>query len=122
LSTLNLTRRLLYVAYGSGIDKWDKAISKAQEMARRYAWLAALNISPMSVLVLDDEPIAPEPEIIVETPESKLIAQIKALWKWGETELEPYFIKRRGKPLSELSLPELTVERNDLEGYIRGNG
>lgn len=102
------------IALGSGVDHRDKAIPMAQMMARRYAWLAVLNIEATKMVDV-------EPEIIVETPESKLIAQIKALWKWGESELEPYFIKRRGKPLSELNLPELTVEKQDLEGYIRGN-
>jgi hypothetical protein len=104
---------LTYTALGSGVDNGSLAVVKAQEMAFNRACIGVLNISSTVVVV--------EPEIIVETPESNLIAEIKALWKWGETELEPYVFKKRGKGLSELSIPELTVERNDLEGYIRGN-
>lgn len=104
---------LTYTALGSGVDTGSLAVVKAQEMAFNRACIGVLNISSTVVVT--------EPEIVVETPESKLIAQIKALWKWGDAELEPYFIKRRGKGLGELNLPELTVERNELESYIRGN-
>lgn len=110
---------IVNVALDSVMDKTDRATAKAQERARRSAWTAVLN--SISTRIASEIVPEPEPEIIVETPESKLIAEIKALWKWGEAELEPYFVKRRGKPLRELNLPELTVEKQDLESYIRGN-
>lgn len=115
---------LVNIAFGSGVDQGDKAVTKAQRMAWGYAWISALNIKIADKPEVANEGVqaVSEPEFVVETPESKLISEIKALWKWGESELEPYFIKRRGKKLSELNLPELTVERNDLQSYIRGNG
>ena len=110
---------IVNIALGTGINQGSGAIISAQEMAQRYAWLGALG-----VMEQDEPEVYPnviQPEFVVETPESKLIDQIKALWKWGDTELESYFIKKRGKGLSELNLPELTVERNELESYIKGN-
>lgn len=118
---------LVNVAYGSGMDTNDEAVTKAQRMAWGYVWIAALNIEISKKIEVPTEgvqAVTSEPEFVVETPEGKLIAQIKALWKrdWGEDKLESYFINKRGKALSELNLPELTVEKNDLESYIRGNG
>ena len=116
---------LVNIAFGSGVDQGDKAVVSAQKIARRHAWLGTLNIA-VTDTVPDVQtvsgPVTDIPEFVVETPESKLIAEIKALWKWGESEMEPYFAKRRGKKLSELNIPELTVERDDLKSYIRGNG
>jgi len=115
---------MVNIAFGSGVDQGDKAVAKAATMAWRYAWLGALNIAvdylaegPSTEAVRE----VATPEFVVETPESKIIAEIKAMWKWGEADLEPYVFKKRGKGLTEMNLPELTVERNDLEGYIRGN-
>lgn len=119
---------IVNIAFGTGMDQGDKAITKAQRMAWGYVWIAALNIEisetikvPAEAAIEGLQAVPSEPEFVVETPSSKLIAEIKALWKWDTALFEDYFIKRRGKPLSELSLPELTVERNDLQGYIRGN-
>jgi len=111
---------LMYAAHGAGLDKNDKAMISAQKVARMFTWMTVLNVTAESKPVEPESEL--EPEIIVETPESKLIAIISALWKPGWGDIEPYFIKRRGKGLSEMSIPELTVEMNELQGYIRGNG
>lgn len=115
---------MVNIAFGSGADQGDKAGAKAMTMAWRYVWLGALNIAVDYLAETPtDGPVQDvvTPEFVVETPESKLIGQIKALWKWGEADLEPYVFKKRGKGLNEMNLPELTVEKQDLESYIRGN-
>lgn len=112
---------LVNVVFGSGIDSGDKAVTKAQLMARKHAWLAALNITP------DAEPVGaqdvtPEPQIIVETPESKLIEQIQALWKWDTKDFPDWILKRGKKPIEQLNIPELTAIKQELEGYRKEHG
>lgn len=102
-------------ALGEGLSEGAKSMQQAQDKAKKYTWMTLLNIQSLQNRYPNDTP-----QVIVETPESKLIDQIKAIWKWGEAELEPYIAKRRGKPMSELSIPELTVERDELESYLRG--
>lgn len=98
-----------YTALGASTD-----IVKAQEMARKQAWLSALNIMP-------EKPEVIEPEIIVETPESQTITSIKALWRW-DTSLVDYASKRFKRAiagLEDLNITELTVLKTELEGYGR---
>ena len=103
------------VALGSGLELGVQAVAMAQEMAQRYAWLAALNISNESV-----PEATPKPEIIVETPESNLIASITAMWKWTELELTTWVTARfKGRHLEQLNLAELSVLKNELENYGR---
>ncbi|TGE35909.1 hypothetical protein E4K67_22600 [Desulfosporosinus fructosivorans] len=111
---------LVNVAYGSGMDQGDKAVAKAQDMAQRFAWMAALNIEsrePVVVTIKDGEVVTPE--FVVETPESKLIAHIKALWKWDTALFPDYALQRFKKPIEQLNISELSVLKNELENYGR---
>lgn len=97
-----------YTALGASTD-----IMKAQEMAREMAWRVALGAMPEIVPVI-------EPEIIVETPESKLITSIKAMWRWKPEELITWVNARfAGRQIVELNVTELTVLENELKGYGR---
>jgi len=109
---------LVNVALGSGVDTGDKAVIKAQRMAWWYAWIAALNIK-ISTQEGGVQAVTSEPEIIVETPESKLIAHIKALWKWDQALFPDYALQRFKRPIEQLNISELTVLKNELENYGR---
>lgn len=107
---------IVNIALGTGIDQGDKAVAKAQIMARKYAWMAALNIAD------EDEPgvVVSVPEFVVETPEGKLVAGITALWRWSPEELITWVTARfKGRPLDQLNLAELSVLKNELENYGR---
>ena len=104
------------VALGSGTDTGDKAVAKAQMMAREYVWMAALSIT------IGDVPfpeVVTEPEIIVETPESRLIAHINALWRWDPVLYPDYILKRFQRPIDQLNISELSVVKSELENYGR---
>ena len=108
---------LINIAFGSGIDSGDKAITKAQAMARKHAWMAALNITTEDTWIPE---VDPEPEkIIVETPESKLIATIGALWKWDQALFPDYVLQRFKRPIDRLNISELSVLKSELENYGR---
>jgi len=113
---------ITYIALGSGTDHKDKAVSMAQMMARRYAWLVVLNIMDENLPEVEGVPF-PEvlPEIIVETPESKLITHITALWKarWDPALLPGWIEQRFKKPIEQLNITELSVVKSELENYGR---
>lgn len=106
---------IVNIALGTGIDSGDSAVVKAQKMARREAWMATLNFMPVNSGV--EQVVTPEPEIIVETPESKLIAHITALWKWEPAQLPGWIGQRFKKPLEQLNITELSVVKSELENY-----
>lgn len=110
---------LVNIALGFGMDKSDKAVARAQSMAWRMAWLGALNIPEGGLM--DDKPDLPstEPEIIVETPESKLITHITALWRWDPALFSDYFIKRFQRPIDQLNITELSVVKSEFENHGR---
>ena len=103
---------ITYVALGIGMDYGDRAAAMAQVMARRYAWATALNVE---VTELEDT----VPEIIVETPENKIVAGITALWRWSPEELITWVTARFKRPLDQLNLAELSVLKSELENYGR---
>lgn len=108
---------IVNVALGTGIDSGDKAIVKAQMMARRYAWMAALNIME------EDKPDTEDThEIIVETPEDKLRAEITALWRWDPAQFPDWVNKRVGGPFESADIVRLTAVKNELEGYRKEHG
>jgi len=109
---------LVNVAYGSGMDTSDKAVIMAQRMAWIYAWIAALNIT-ISEPSVSVQAVTSEPEIIVETPESKLIATIGALWKWDQALFPDYVLQRFKRPIDQLNISELSVLKSELENYGR---
>jgi len=116
---------ITYIALGSGMDCGDKAVMKAQRGALWYAWIAALSIE-ITESASDTEPSGdpdhisnPEPEIIVETPESKLIATIGALWKWDQALFPDYVLQRFKRPIDQLNISELSVLKSELENYGR---
>ena len=104
------------VVFGSGIDKQGDAVILAQEAAREAAWMTILNLSAEIKVVRE-----PVPEVIVETPESKLIAKVKALWavKWAPEQLPGWIEARFKRPLEQLNVVELEVVAKELEEYGR---
>lgn len=98
------------IALGSGLDRVH-AITDALKDAHRNTWLACLNIHEAN------DHAEPEPQIIVETPESRLISQITALWKWDPAQLTSWIDQRFKKPLEQLNVVELEVVRKELEDY-----
>jgi hypothetical protein len=107
---------IVNIALGQSMDAGDLAIARAQRIARGMAWMAALNLPGIFERVQDD--ITPEPEIIVETPESKLITQIRALWKWDAAMFPEYIAKRfAGRCIEDLNITELTVIADELRNY-----
>jgi len=104
------------IALGSGLDAVDKAVDKAQVRARKHAWMTALNITTEGAWIPE---VDPEPEIIVETPESKLIASIGALWKWDQALFPDYVLQRFKRPIDQLNISELSVLKSELENYGR---
>lgn len=112
---------MVNIALGSGVDQGDKAVAKAATMAWRYAWLGALNIAIQDAIEAPAEAVQDTvvPEFVVETPESKLIAHIKALWKWDTALFPDYAIQRFKRPIEQLNISELTVLKNELENYGR---
>lgn len=106
---------IVNVALGTGIDSGDKAIVKAQAMARREAWMAMLDITQGAQDVT-------ESEIIVETPEDKLRAEITALWRWEPAQFPDWINKRVGGPFESADIVRLTAVKNELEGYRKEHG
>lgn len=106
------------IAHGSGLDAGSSAVDKAQVRARKHAWMATLNITPEDIPFPE---VVSEPEIIVETPESKLIAHITALWKarWDLTLLQGWIEQRFKKPIEQLNITELSIVKSELENYGR---
>jgi len=100
-------------ALGTGIDTGVMAVVKAQDMALRRVWLGALGITE-AVAAQD---VALVPEIVVETPESKLRDQINALWRWDRALFADYFMKRFGRPLEQLNITELTATKAEFENH-----
>ncbi|MHB1651414.1 MAG: ERF family protein [Desulfitobacteriaceae bacterium] len=111
---------LVNVAYGSGTDSGDKAVAKAQTMARKYAWLAALNIP-----VGDDpeeDPVTDKQEFVTVSPTQQLINDISQIWYSNVrdgSQLASYTIARYGRPLEQLNSPELGALKNEFENYWR---
>ncbi|MFZ3132700.1 MAG: hypothetical protein WA125_16765 [Desulfosporosinus sp.] len=113
---------IVNIAFGSGVDQGDKAVAKAGTMAWRYAWLGALNIAVNELAELPTGVKIQEqaiPEFVTETPESKLIAHITALWKWDHALFPDYVLKRFSKPIEQLNITELSVLKTELENYGR---
>jgi len=107
---------IINVALGAGTDTGDKAVAKAQMMAREYVWMAALNTTIEGVPFLE---AVSEPEIIVETPTSKLMAEVTALWRWDPALFQDYFMKRFQRPIDQLNITELSVVKSEFENYGR---
>jgi hypothetical protein len=107
-------------ALGIGIDAGTQGVSKAQAMARKYAWMAALNITHDAELV-SAQNVVHEPKIIVETPESKLIDHITAMWqaRWDIVLLQGWIEQRFKKQIEQLNITELSVVKSELENYGR---
>ena len=104
---------ITYIAFGAGFDKGVMAIVMAQNVALSRAWMDALGITrPIGNVEVG-------PEIIVETPESKLITHIKALWKWDYALFPDYVSKRFSRPIEQLNITELSVLKSELENYGR---
>jgi hypothetical protein len=102
-------------ALGTGIDSGDMTIAKAQEMARKQAWRAMLNIFQ------EDKP-AVVPEIVVETPEEKLRAEIRSLWRWDPAQFPDWVNKRVEGSFESADVVRLTVVRDELKGYRNEHG
>lgn len=113
---------MVNIAFGSGVDQGDKAVAKAITMAWRYSWLGALNIAVdylAETPVSDGIPDVVTPEFVVETPESKFMAQITVLWKkkWDIALLQGWLEKRYKKPIGELNIVELGDAESELRNY-----
>jgi len=98
------------VALGMGISSGDMAVIKAQEAAREMAWKSALGIRGVDV-----QSVGRAPEIVVETPEEKLIAEVRALYRWDLALFDNYFMKRFKKPIEQLNIVELSQIKTEFE-------
>lgn len=112
---------LVNVAYGSGTDSGDKAVAKAQTMARKYAWLAALNIPVGNDP--EEDPATDAQSFVNAPPEQQFIFDITNLWRsrgWDDNQLLHYVSQRfAGRTIAQLSLAELAVLKSELESYGR---
>ena len=109
------------VALGSGIDTGVMAVVKAQEIALRRAWMGALWITSV-VEAVSVQDVTPEPQIVVETPEEKLRAEIKALWRWEQSQFPDWITKRVGGEFESADIVRLTAVRDELKGYRKEHG
>jgi len=112
---------LVNIAYGSGTDPGDKAVAKAQTMALKYAWIAALNI-PVGDDP-EDDPITDTQSFVNTQPEQQLISDITNLWRskgWDDNQLSHYIFQRfGGRTIAQLNLAELGAFKSELESYGR---
>jgi len=111
------SEEIVNVALGSGIDAGVMAVVNAQEMALKRAWLGALGITQEVV-----QDVAPEPQIVVETPEDKLRHEIKALWRWDQAQFPDWITKRVGGEFESADIVRLTAVRDELKGYRKEHG
>jgi hypothetical protein len=112
---------LVNTAFGSGTDPGDKAVAKAQTMARKYAWLAALNIPVGNDP--EDDPTTDTQSFVSVPPEQQFIMEITSLWQskgWDINQLSHYVAQRfGGRVLTQLNFAELGVIKSELENYGR---
>lgn len=116
---------------GTGTDPGDKATSKAQTAALKYAWLTALNIEtgdepetgPQINQELTGQPQQPpQPPPIPGLPNNPHVNQLLQLCQqlgWDPTMLPRYLENRFGKPADQLIDPELTTMINEFQSYLQ---
>lgn len=105
-------------ALGTGIDAGVMAVIKAQDMALSRVWIGALGITE-AVSVQD---VTSVPEIVVETPESRLRAEINALYKWDRALFAEWIAKQIGGEFESADIVRLTAVRDELKGYRKEHG
>lgn len=114
------------VSLGTGTDPGDKATSKAQTAAMKYAWLTALNIEtgdePEADSKTDQQTFtnAPPPPVMM-LPNSPRVQEIISMWQslgWDTSTLPGYLDQRFGKPASQLTEPELAAIADEARQYF----
>ena len=124
---------LTIVSLGTGTDSGDKATSKAQTAALKYAWLTTLQIET------GDEPEA-DPRTDQQTftaqapaqqarepqlPNSTQVPEIISLWQqigWDTGALPGYLEERFKKPAAQVTDVELIVINGEARQYIAQKG
>lgn len=123
---------LTIVSLGTGTDPGDKATSKAQTAALKYAWLTALQIEtgdePEADARTDQQVFMAQgqaPQAQAQLPNSTQVPEIIGLWQqigWDTGALPTYLEQRFNKPASQVTDVELIVINSEARQYLAQKG